>query len=104
VIAELLGAAFGGTLVSDFYAVYDQFDCPQQKCLTHLLRELRRRCRSGRSWRTMGFPACKSLTPNDAAVEEATRRCRGEYAGRSKRWRRNCSTESPNLEYADAIG
>jgi transposase len=41
VIAELLGAAFGGTLVSDFYAVYDQFDCPQQKCLTHLLRELR---------------------------------------------------------------
>ena len=30
-IAELLGEAFGGTLVSDFYAVYDQFDCPQQK-------------------------------------------------------------------------
>lgn len=41
VIADLLGEAFGGTLVSDFYAVYDQFDCPQQKCLTHLLRELR---------------------------------------------------------------
>jgi len=44
VIAELLGAAFGQdgqTLVSDFYSVYDQFDGPQQKCLTHLLRELR---------------------------------------------------------------
>jgi transposase/polyhydroxyalkanoate synthesis regulator phasin len=45
VIAELLGKAFGGrgdqTLVSDFYSVYDQFDGPQQKCLTHLLRELR---------------------------------------------------------------
>lgn len=41
VIAELLGEAFGGTLVSDFYAVYDQFDCPQQKCVVHLLRELR---------------------------------------------------------------
>lgn len=41
VIADLLGEAFGGTLVSDFYAVYDQFDCPQQKCLAHLLRELR---------------------------------------------------------------
>ena len=41
VIADLLGEAFGGTLVSDFYAVYDQFNCPQQKCLTHLLRELR---------------------------------------------------------------
>jgi transposase len=41
VIAGLLGEAFGGTLVSDFYAAYDQFDCRQQKCLTHLLRELR---------------------------------------------------------------
>jgi len=44
VIADLLGKAFGHggqTLVSDFYAVYDQFDGPQQKCLTHLLRELR---------------------------------------------------------------
>lgn len=41
VIAQLLGEAFGGTLVSDFYAAYDQFDCRQQKCLTHLLRELR---------------------------------------------------------------
>jgi transposase len=41
VIAKLLGEAFGGTLVSDFYAAYDQFKCPQQKCLAHLLRELR---------------------------------------------------------------
>lgn len=45
VIAELLGKAFGGTqdqtLVSDFYSVYDQFEGPQQKCLAHLLRELR---------------------------------------------------------------
>jgi transposase len=44
VIVDLLGKAFGAagqTLVSDFYAVYDQFDASQQKCLTHLLRELR---------------------------------------------------------------
>jgi transposase len=44
VIAELLGKAFGHggqTLVSDFYSVYDQFEGPQQKCLVHLLRELR---------------------------------------------------------------
>ena len=38
---RLLGEAFGGTLVSDFYAVYDQFPGPQQKCLVHLLRDLR---------------------------------------------------------------
>jgi len=46
VIVELLGKAFGSggggqTLISDFYSVYDQFDSAQQKCLTHLLRELR---------------------------------------------------------------
>lgn len=45
VIVELLGQAFGSsgnqTLISDFYSVYDQFDGAQQKCLTHLLRELR---------------------------------------------------------------
>jgi predicted RecB family nuclease len=36
---ELLGG-FKGVLVSDFYAVYDSFDCPQQKCLIHLVRDL----------------------------------------------------------------
>ena len=44
VIAELLGKAFGAdgqTLVSDFYGVYDQFDASMQKCLAHVLRELR---------------------------------------------------------------
>jgi predicted RecB family nuclease len=40
---ELLQTAlsgFKGVLVSDFYAVYDSFDCPQQKCLIHLVRDL----------------------------------------------------------------
>lgn len=44
VIIDLLGKAFGAdqqTLVSDFYAVYDQFTGSRQKCLAHLLRELR---------------------------------------------------------------
>ena len=44
VIAGLLGEAFGQggqTLVSDFYSVYDQFESSQQKCLAHVLRELR---------------------------------------------------------------
>jgi Transposase IS66 family len=41
--ADVLHAAlagFKGVLVSDFYAAYDSFDCPQQKCLIHLLRDL----------------------------------------------------------------
>lgn len=26
--------------MSDFYAAYDSFECPQQKCLVHLIRDL----------------------------------------------------------------
>jgi predicted RecB family nuclease len=31
---------FKGVIVSDFYAAYDGLDCPQQKCLIHLIRDL----------------------------------------------------------------
>jgi hypothetical protein len=38
-IQKLLGG-FQGVLVSDFYAAYDTIQCPQQKCLIHLMRDL----------------------------------------------------------------
>jgi transposase len=41
VARNLLGEGFTGTLVSDFYSAYSGIDCPQQKCLVHLLRELK---------------------------------------------------------------
>ena len=45
VIVGLLGKSFGhqggGKLVSDFYSAYDRVGGRQQKCLAHLLRELR---------------------------------------------------------------
>lgn len=31
---------FKGVLVSDFYSAYDSLNCPQQKCLVHLMRDL----------------------------------------------------------------
>jgi hypothetical protein len=37
---EAMLREFKGVLVSDFYAVYDALDCPQQKCLIHLMRDL----------------------------------------------------------------
>lgn len=40
VIQRALGETFRGTLVSDFYAAYNGLDCPKQRCLAHLLREL----------------------------------------------------------------
>ena len=36
---ELL-AEFKGVLVSDFFSAYDSFQCPQQRCLIHLVRDL----------------------------------------------------------------
>jgi len=40
VLVRVLGDSFAGTLVSDFYAVYNGLDCAKQRCLVHLLREL----------------------------------------------------------------
>lgn len=31
---------FSGVLVSDFYSAYDSINCPQQKCLIHLIRDM----------------------------------------------------------------
>jgi len=31
---------FKGVLISDFFTAYDSIDCPQQKCLIHLVRDL----------------------------------------------------------------
>jgi hypothetical protein len=31
---------FKGVLISDFYSAYDSFECPQQKCLIHLIRDM----------------------------------------------------------------
>jgi len=33
-------AQFNGVLISDFYAAYDSLQCPQQKCLIHLIRDI----------------------------------------------------------------
>src|SRR5262249_18855126 len=33
-------AGFKGVLVSDFYSAYDSLECPQQKCLIHLIRDI----------------------------------------------------------------
>lgn len=38
-VQELL-RNFKGVLVSDFYSAYDSINCPQQKCLVHLIRDL----------------------------------------------------------------
>jgi transposase len=55
VIVKLLGRAFGGTLVSDFYSAYSKIDCKKQKCLCHLLRELVETAEQSPAFRTGPF-------------------------------------------------
>jgi transposase len=38
---DVLGNPFPGILISDFYSAYNKLNCRQQKCLVHLLREMR---------------------------------------------------------------
>lgn len=38
---KLLGKAFGGTVIADFYGAYDRLNGKKQRCLTHLLREVK---------------------------------------------------------------
>ena len=37
-IIQTLLPDFKGVLVTDFYTAYDSINCPQQKCLIHLIR------------------------------------------------------------------
>jgi hypothetical protein len=39
-VVQSLLREFKGVLVSDFYTAYDSINCPQQKCLIHLMRDL----------------------------------------------------------------
>jgi transposase len=40
VVDEVLGPSFAGVLVTDFYAAYDHYDGPHQRCWAHLLRDI----------------------------------------------------------------
>jgi transposase len=62
VIQGLLGKAFDGTLVSDFYSAYSRMDCKKQKCLAHLLRELKESAEKSEAFATGDFFVnCKRL-------------------------------------------
>jgi transposase len=39
-VDDLLGEAFDGVLVSDFYAAYDHYPGPHQRCWVHLFRDM----------------------------------------------------------------
>ncbi len=74
VIRNLLGESFasgGGTLVSDFYSAYNRVGGTQQKCLVHLLRELRNMVAKREELASHAFfQGCKSLVQKMLALKD----------------------------------
>jgi len=49
IIFEELGEDYNGIVIADFFSAYNMLTCEQQKCLVHLLRELREVAKKNKS-------------------------------------------------------
>jgi hypothetical protein len=49
IIFEELGEDYSGIVIADFFSAYNMLTCEQQKCLVHLLRELREVAKKNKS-------------------------------------------------------
>jgi transposase/uncharacterized coiled-coil protein SlyX len=100
VVDEVLGPAFTGVLVTDFYAAYDHYDGPHQRCWAHLLREIH-----GLGERHPSDATLRAWADQVRAIYERARRVTGPTPAR-RRAQRQCEAEllaacQPYLE-ADA--
>lgn len=73
VVDAVLGPAFGGVLVSDFYAAYDHVPTEKQRCWAHLLRDVHTR--------RLQHPDDAALAAWAAAVQALYERGRAGAAG-----------------------
>jgi transposase len=70
VIENLLGRAYPGTLGCDFYSAYGKLGCPKQRCLAHLLRELKDAARDSPGFAAGAFyPRCRRLVGDMLALK-----------------------------------
>lgn len=92
---KILGDAFGGTLVTDFYAAYDHIPCPHQRCWTHLWRDITKleqqypEDRKVQAWisgmRTLYRAATKERPAEEAGTTPEAERARGKRARQLER-------------------
>jgi transposase len=68
VVDEVLGDAFGGVLVSDFYAGYDHYPGVKQRCWAHLLRDIHALCEQ--------YPTDEGVRTWAASVQDVYRRAK----------------------------
>jgi transposase len=72
VARDLLGGSFGGTVVSDFYGAYDAAGfARKQRCVAHLLRELRDAARDSPAFAACDFyRRCRRLVKDMLALKK----------------------------------
>ena len=72
---RLLGASFGGTVGCDFYGAYDAAGfAKKQRCVAHLLRELKETARDSPGFAATGFyPRCRRLAKDMLALKRKWR-------------------------------
>lgn len=75
VARELLGGSFGGTVACDFYGAYDAAGFERkQRCLAHLLRELKETARDSPPFAAGSFyPRCRRLLKDMLALKKRWR-------------------------------
>lgn len=87
VVDDVLGPDFTGVLVTDFYAAYDHYDGPHQRCWAHLLRDIH-----ALGERHPADPALRAWAAQVQAVYERGRRVTGSDAVR-RRAQRQCEAD-----------
>jgi transposase len=84
---KLLGQAFGGTVVADFYSAYNQLAAPKQRCLVHLLREVKETGEADAEFRRTSFASKLRRWCKDALKLKDWRKKlkKAEYQGKTAR-------------------
>jgi hypothetical protein len=84
---KLLGKAFGGVVVADFYSAYNQLEAPKQRCLVHLLREVKETSDANETFQKTAFARKLRRWCQDALrlKDQRNQLKKAEYEGKTAR-------------------
>src|SRR6266498_1129501 len=99
---------FHGVLVSDFYAAYDSIECPQQKCLIHLMRDINQELLNNpfdEELQLITRPFGGLLRAIITTIDEygLKRKCLKKHEGAVENFFRSLSEQSIRSEAAEAL-
>ncbi len=88
VVDAVLGPSFTGVLVTDFYAAYDHYDGPHQRCWAHLLRDIH-----GLVERHPSDTDLRAWAEQVRAIYDRARRISSNEPAQRRRAQRQCETD-----------